>query len=78
MSMKVSCIFVIFGNTVDEDLSNMKTINTRVIPNIGDTIVVKNDRYLVHNRLIYYSNVEGYELNDPDRGSEVIFIYVNK
>lgn len=41
MPMKVNCIFVVFGNTLAEDFSNMKSISTRIIPNIGDTIVVK-------------------------------------
>lgn len=78
MSMKVSSIFVIFDDVIAEDFSNMQTINTRVIPNIGDTIRVRSNNYLVTNRVIVYSHVEGYELNDPDRGSEVIFIYVKK
>lgn len=74
--MKVKYIFVVFGDKIEKDFSNVKTINTKVIPSLGDEIRLVSGLYQVKRKLIDYYGVEGYELDNPDRGGERIYIFV--
>lgn len=74
--MKTKHIMVIFGDTINKDFSNVKTIDTKIIPNVGEEIVLKSGLYKVKRKLINYLNVEEYELDSPERGGEAIYIFV--
>lgn len=72
-------IFIIYGKTANNDFSNIRSVTTKVIPNIGDTICVFGERLKVINRLIDYTQVEKYtELDHPDRGGESVYVFVEK
>ena len=74
--MKTKCIFIVFGKSIEEDFSNVSTIDTKIIPNVGEEIVLKSGWYKVKRKLINYINVQGYELDDKGRGGELIYIFV--
>lgn len=75
--MKPNCIFLVFGNEVKKDFSNVKSITTKVVPNIGESIIIFKEQYTVVSKNINYSSVEDYDnLNDADRGKETIWIYL--
>lgn len=74
--MSAKNIFVVFGEEIDKEFSNIKTIDTKVVPNIGEQIAISRTAYKVVNKLIDYSSVEDYELKDVDRGRERIYIFV--
>jgi hypothetical protein len=69
-------IFIVFGNKANSDLSNIKSLSTKVIPQVGDNIYFDKKHLTVTGRMINYSQVEDYDLGDPDRGSEMIYIFV--
>jgi len=75
---KLDCIFVVFGKFIEKDLSNIQTINTKVIPNKGDVITFGNRRFEVINRVIDYSQVYGYNRDSKERGGEGIYIFVKE
>jgi hypothetical protein len=66
--MKNPCIFIVFGNSLNKDLSNVQTINTDIIPNVGERIYLKSGGYLIKDKIINYSQVEHYGIDDPNRG----------
>lgn len=72
--------FLVLGNSVNKDYSNIKVIKTTVIPNVGDIIAFKNKVVRkVTGKMINYTQVEDYnELDDPDRGCEMIHIFTEK
>lgn len=74
--MKTKCIFIVFGNEVNKDFTNIKTINTKVVPNVGDEISLKNGWFRVKRKLINYTQVEDFELDSLERGGESIYIFV--
>lgn len=74
--MKPTCIFIVDGNYLKEDLSNMKVIDTKVVPNIGERIHFRGETRKVVNKVINYSQVESYDLKDLDRGKEMIYIFI--
>lgn len=74
--MKPTCIFIVEGNYLKEDLSNMKVISTKVVPNIGERIVFRGETRKVVDKVINYSQVESYDLKDLDRGKEMIYIFI--
>ena len=71
-------IFIVFGKEMKEDFSNIKTINTRIIPNTGDNIALKDGIYKVLSRTIDYRQVQDYTKDDSGRGGEYIYIFVEK
>lgn len=75
---ELDCIFIVYGKTVNNDFSNIKSLKTKVIPNIGDTIVAFGERLKVIDRYIDYTQVEKYDLDDPGRGGEGCYIFVEK
>lgn len=73
---ELDCIFIVYGKTANHDFSNIKSLNTKVIPNIGDTIVAFGERLKVIDRYIDYTQVEIYDLDDPGRGGEYCYVMV--
>lgn len=68
--------FLVFGENIDNEFSNTTFITTTLIPNIGEMIIVKNKKLKVIKKFISYINIEDYdELDDPDRGGEIIYIF---
>lgn len=76
--MKPKGFFIVFGKLANSDFSNMKFIETKVIPNIGEKISLKQGTFEVIDKLINLKNVEDYELDNPDRGGEMIFIFTKQ
>ena len=74
--MKKPGIFIVLCNKINIDLSNIKTIDTLVVPNIGENIVFNHLRLKVVDKLIDYSNVEDYNFEDSGRGAENIYLFV--
>ena len=70
------CIFLVKGEVVLKDYSNVSTINTKIIPNIGESIVTKEGMHIVNNKVVDYRQVEGYTLEDEGRGQELIYIFI--
>jgi hypothetical protein len=69
-------IFIVFGNKANSDFSNIRSLATKVIPQVGDKIYFDKKHLKVTGRMINYSQVEDYDLGDADRGSEMIYIFV--
>lgn len=69
-------IFVVFGSNIESTFENVKSINTKVIPGIGDFISLKEGLYKVESRLIDYKQVQGYDKNSTERGGEMIYLFV--
>ena len=74
--MKTKCIFIVFGGKIEKDFSNVKSIDTKVVPNIGDEIALKSGWYKVKRKLINYTQVEEYDLDSSERGGESIYIFI--
>ena len=75
--MKPTCIFIVFGKHVEKDFSNVKSIVTKVVPNIGESIIFEKGLYRVKDKNINYTSVEGFDdIDDVDRGKETIWIFV--
>ena len=74
--MKPNCIFIVFGKEVNNNLSNVKSIATKVVPNIGETITMQRELYRVIDKNINYSSVEDYDIDEEGRGKETIWIFV--
>lgn len=73
---ELNCIFIVFGTKIDKDLSNVRSINTTIIPIVGDCIFAFGKSREVIGRMIDYRNVEDYRLDDEGRGGEYVYIYV--
>lgn len=75
--MKPNCIFIVIGDQVNEYFSNVKSITTKVVPNIGESIVFGKRTYRVRDKKISYTSVEDFDdIDDINRGKEVIWIFV--
>lgn len=74
--MKPTCIFIVFGTNIKKDFSNVKTIDTKVVPNIGEEIYFDKNWHKVRRKLINYSQVENHDIDSPDRGKEMIYIFI--
>jgi hypothetical protein len=74
--MKTPALFVVTGKRLNKDFDNLHALDSLVIPNIGDTIVFRNVHNKVVDKIISYSQVENYDIEDTDRGSELIYIFV--
>jgi len=75
--MKPDCIFIVFGAIINKDFSNVKSIATKVVPNIGESILFEKISYKVTDKNINYTSVEDFDdIDDPDRGKETIWIFV--
>lgn len=75
--MKNPSIFLVFGTKLNNDLDNVQVLNSIIIPNTDDTISFDSKRWKVIGKHISYSNVQEYEyFDDPDRGAELIYIFV--
>lgn len=74
--MKTKCITLVFGNEIDKDFSNVKTIDTKIVPNVGEEIMIKQGLFKVKRKIINYKNVEDYDLDSSERGGEMIYIFV--
>ena len=72
----MKAFFVVFGDEITKDMSNVKVIETKVIPNIGEQINFQDKNWRVKDKLISYKQVEGYDIKDPDRGGEMIYCFV--
>ena len=73
---ELDCIFLVYGTSVNSDFSNIKSLKTKVIPNIGDTIVVFGKRLKVIDRCFDYTQVEKYDIDDSGRGGECVYLFV--
>lgn len=74
---ELDCIFLVYGTSVNSDFSNIKSLKTKVIPNINDTIVAFGKRLKVIDRYIDYTQVEKYnDLDDSGRGGECVYLFV--
>lgn len=72
-------IFIVFGNNVNSDFSNVKSLTTRIIPNKDEKFVFDRKKYLVIDKIIDYTQVEHYNnIDDPERGQEIIYIFVER
>lgn len=69
--------FIVFGKDINKDFSNIKSIESLIIPNIGETIIYRNEHYKINNKIISYQMVEGYELNQEGRGGEMVWVFVD-
>ena len=69
--------FIVFGKDVNKDFSNIKAIESLIIPNIGETIIYGNNHYKINNKIISYNEVQDYELNQEGRGGEMIWVFVD-
>lgn len=74
--MSAKCITLVFGNFINKDFSNVKSIDTKIIPNIGEEINTKEGVLKVKRKVIDYKNVEDYDLDSLERGGEFIYIFV--
>lgn len=74
--MSAKCIMLVFGNEIAKDFSNVKSIDTKIIPNVGEEIVIAKGLFKVKRKIINYKNVEEYELDHPHRGGELIYIFI--
>lgn len=74
--MNTKCIMLVFGNEIDKDLSNVKSIYTMIVPNLGEEIIISQGLFKVKRKVIHYKNVEDYDLDSPERGEEVIYIFI--
>lgn len=79
LSFEVDTLFIVFGKSLEIDLSNIKSIKTKVIPNIGEEIVYDRKPYIVRRKTINYTHVQGYDFDEysEGRGKEEIFIMVD-
>ena len=71
---QATSFFVIFGDKPNEDFSNVRVINSLIIPQIGNTIRCFNKVLRVVDVFIDYKNVDKYEGDDPKRGGEYVYI----
>lgn len=75
----IDCFFMIKGSSINDDYSNISTIKTTLIPNEGSWIQLKEGIFKVRKIVYNYMQVENYdELNDPDRGGELIYVFVDE
>ena len=70
--------YIVFGSSINPNVDNVKVVNSLVIPNIGETIIYDKKVYLVTAKTITYQHVFKYDLNNSDRGKEMIFIFVKQ
>lgn len=78
MENNLKCFFIVYGKHINNNFDNVKSISTRVIPNIGETIIAFDGRLKVNDKVITYKHVENYELDDPNRGGEMVYVFVDK
>jgi len=71
---QATSFFVVFGDKPNEDFSNVRVINSLIIPQIGNTIRCFDKVLRVVGVLIDYKNVDEYEKDDPKRGGETVYI----
>ena len=71
---QATSFFVVFGDKPNEDFSNVRVINSLIIPQIGNTIRCFDKVLRVVGVLIDYKNVDKYEGDDPKRGGEYVYI----
>ncbi len=74
--MKAKCIMLVFGNEIDKDFSNITSIDTKIIPNVGEEISIKKGLFKVKRKVINYRNVEDYDFDNSERGGELIYIFI--
>ena len=72
---QITSFFICFNQFSIEDSI---VINSTIIPNIGDKILIKNAYVKVIDKIISYKMVEDYELNSEGRGGEMIWLIVKK
>lgn len=71
---QATSFFVVFGDKLNEDFSNVRVINSLIIPQIGNTIRCFDEALRVVGVFIDYDNVDKYEKDDPERGGEYVYI----
>jgi hypothetical protein len=72
-------VFLVFGRLIEKDFSNVKSLTTKTIPNIGEVIRLKKGTFRVVEKLVDYRQVEDYnELEDVDRGGELVYLFLNE
>lgn len=74
----LDCIFFVFGSVAAPDMSNIKSIETYLIPNTDDVIVLDEGIFVVTGRCINYKNVEKYDADDSGRGGELLYVFLKK
>ncbi len=74
--MKTKFIMLVFGNEIDNDFSNVKSIDTKIVPNVGEEIAINKGLFKVKRKVINYKNVEDYDLDSSERGGEKIYIFI--
>ena len=72
---QITSFFICFNQF---SIENSIVINSTIIPNIGDKILIKNAYVKVIDKIISYKMVEDYELNSEGRGGEMIWLIVKK
>jgi hypothetical protein len=72
---QITSFFICFNQF---SIENSIVINSTIIPNIGDKILIKNAYVKVIDKIISYKMVEDYELNCEGRGGEMIWLIVKK
>jgi len=75
---KLDSIFLVYGDKIDEKWSNVKSLDTKVVPNIGETLMMTAGSYRVIDKVIDYRQVSGYDGSSPDRGGELVYIFIRK
>lgn len=68
---------IVFGKDVNKNFSNIKAIESLIIPNIGETIIYGNEYYKINDKVISYQQVQDYKLNQEGRGGEMIWVFVD-
>lgn len=72
-------IFIVFGTKVNNKRDNVTAIKTLVVPNIGEQLYFDKKHYRVIDKVISYQQVFNYtELDNPDRGGEMITLFVKE
>lgn len=71
---QATSFFVVFGDKPNEDFSNVRVINSLIIPQIGYKIRCFDKVLRVVDVFIDYKNVDKYEKDDPKRGGECVYI----
>lgn len=75
---QASSFFVVFGDKPNEDFSNLKVIDSLIIPQIGNKIRCFNKKLKVVDVFIDYKNVDNYRGDDPGRGGEQIYVFTKE
>ena len=71
-----TAIFIVYGDEIKDDMTNVEVVETNIIPNVGEYISLSRGTYIVLKKIVDYKQVEAYIIGNPERGEERIFIFV--